>query len=53
LPYGTPEDVAEFLAAYVQAGCYSFNLIPCATDADAAVEAIARVKALLLAEAPA
>jgi alkanesulfonate monooxygenase SsuD/methylene tetrahydromethanopterin reductase-like flavin-dependent oxidoreductase (luciferase family) len=52
-PYGTPEDVAEFLAAYVQAGCHSFNLIPCATDVDAAVEAVARVKALLPAEAPA
>jgi alkanesulfonate monooxygenase SsuD/methylene tetrahydromethanopterin reductase-like flavin-dependent oxidoreductase (luciferase family) len=46
-PYGTPEDVAEFLAAYVQAGCHSFNLIPCAADTDAAVEGVARVKALL------
>jgi alkanesulfonate monooxygenase SsuD/methylene tetrahydromethanopterin reductase-like flavin-dependent oxidoreductase (luciferase family) len=46
-PYGTPQDVAEFLAAYVQAGCRSFNLIPCAADVAAAVEAVARVKALL------
>jgi alkanesulfonate monooxygenase SsuD/methylene tetrahydromethanopterin reductase-like flavin-dependent oxidoreductase (luciferase family) len=52
-PYGAPEDVAGFLAAYVQAGCGSFNLIPCATDADAAVDAVARVRALLLAEATA
>jgi alkanesulfonate monooxygenase SsuD/methylene tetrahydromethanopterin reductase-like flavin-dependent oxidoreductase (luciferase family) len=46
-PYGAPEDVAEFLAGYVRAGCRSFNLIPCATDGDAAVEGVARVKALL------
>jgi alkanesulfonate monooxygenase SsuD/methylene tetrahydromethanopterin reductase-like flavin-dependent oxidoreductase (luciferase family) len=46
-PYGTPEDVAEFLVPYVQAGCGSFNLIPRSTDADAAVEGVARVKALL------
>jgi alkanesulfonate monooxygenase SsuD/methylene tetrahydromethanopterin reductase-like flavin-dependent oxidoreductase (luciferase family) len=52
-PYGAPEDVAEFLAPYVQAGCRSFNLIPCATDTDVAVRAVARVKALLLPSAPA
>jgi alkanesulfonate monooxygenase SsuD/methylene tetrahydromethanopterin reductase-like flavin-dependent oxidoreductase (luciferase family) len=52
-PYGAPEDVAEFLAPYVQAGCRSFNLIPCAADTEAAVEGVARVKALLPAEAPA
>jgi alkanesulfonate monooxygenase SsuD/methylene tetrahydromethanopterin reductase-like flavin-dependent oxidoreductase (luciferase family) len=50
-PYGTPEDVAAFLAPYVRAGCRSFNLIPCAADAAAAVEAVARVKALLGAPA--
>lgn len=47
-PYGAPEDVAEFLSTYVQAGCGSFNLIPCAADADAAIEGVAHVKALLL-----
>ena len=46
-PYGTPEDVAAFLAPYVQAGCRSFNLIPCATGTTAAVDAVAGVKALL------
>jgi alkanesulfonate monooxygenase SsuD/methylene tetrahydromethanopterin reductase-like flavin-dependent oxidoreductase (luciferase family) len=46
-PYGTPEEVAAFLAGYVQAGCHSFNLIPCATGTAAAVDAVARVKALL------
>jgi alkanesulfonate monooxygenase SsuD/methylene tetrahydromethanopterin reductase-like flavin-dependent oxidoreductase (luciferase family) len=46
-PYGSPEEVAAFLAPYVQAGCGSFNLIPRATHADAAIEGVARVKALL------
>jgi alkanesulfonate monooxygenase SsuD/methylene tetrahydromethanopterin reductase-like flavin-dependent oxidoreductase (luciferase family) len=46
-PYGGPEEVARFLAPYVQAGCGSFNLVPCATRADAAIEGVARVKALL------
>lgn len=46
-PYGTPEDVAAFLAPYVAAGCRSLNLIPCATDTAAAVDAVAHVKALL------
>jgi alkanesulfonate monooxygenase SsuD/methylene tetrahydromethanopterin reductase-like flavin-dependent oxidoreductase (luciferase family) len=48
-PYGTPEDVAAFLAPYAQAGCGSFNLIPCAADADAAIDGVARVQALLRA----
>ncbi len=46
-PYGTPDDVAAFLASYVLAGCGSFNLIPCAADAGAAIEGVARVRALL------
>jgi alkanesulfonate monooxygenase SsuD/methylene tetrahydromethanopterin reductase-like flavin-dependent oxidoreductase (luciferase family) len=46
-PYGTPEEVATFLEPYVQAGCGSFNLIPCAADIATAVEAVVRVKALL------
>ena len=28
-PYGASEDVAAFLAPYVEAGCRSFNLLPC------------------------
>jgi alkanesulfonate monooxygenase SsuD/methylene tetrahydromethanopterin reductase-like flavin-dependent oxidoreductase (luciferase family) len=46
-PYGTPEDVAEFLAPYVEAGCTSFNLIPQADDRDAALAGAAAVKKLL------
>ena len=46
-PYGTPEDVAEFLAPYAEAGCATFNLIPQADDHDAALAGAAAVKKLL------
>jgi alkanesulfonate monooxygenase SsuD/methylene tetrahydromethanopterin reductase-like flavin-dependent oxidoreductase (luciferase family) len=47
-PYGTAEDVAEFLVPYVEAGCTSFNLIPQTDDQDAAVAGAAAVKKLLV-----
>jgi alkanesulfonate monooxygenase SsuD/methylene tetrahydromethanopterin reductase-like flavin-dependent oxidoreductase (luciferase family) len=46
-PYGTAEDVAEFLAPYVAAGCLEFNLIPQAPDPDYAISGTAAVKKLL------
>ncbi len=46
-PYGTPEDVAEFLAPYVAAGCTGFNLIPQARDDDEALAGVAAVRKLL------
>ena len=46
-PYGTPEDVAEFLAPYAAAGCREFNLIPQAPGDDAAIAGTAAVKKLL------
>jgi hypothetical protein len=46
-PYGTAADVAAFLAAYVDAGCTEFNLIPQSADDDAALGAVAEVKRLL------
>jgi alkanesulfonate monooxygenase SsuD/methylene tetrahydromethanopterin reductase-like flavin-dependent oxidoreductase (luciferase family) len=46
-PYGSPADVAEFLAGYAAEGCAEFNLIPQAPDADEAVAAVAEVKRLL------
>lgn len=47
-PAGTPEDVAGFLASYVDAGCTSFNLIPQARDPKVALEAAAEVRRMLL-----
>jgi alkanesulfonate monooxygenase SsuD/methylene tetrahydromethanopterin reductase-like flavin-dependent oxidoreductase (luciferase family) len=46
-PYGTPEDVAEFLAPYADAGCTEFNLIPQSPDHDQAIAGVAAVKKLL------
>ena len=46
-PYGTPDDVAGFLAQYVEAGCTMFNLIPQADDREAAFAGAAAVKKLL------
>jgi len=46
-PYGSPEEVADFLAPYVAAGCASFNLIPQSPDTATAVEGAAEVKRLL------
>ena len=46
-PYGTPEDVAEFLRPYIDAGCSAFNVIPCADDHETAVSGVAELRRLL------
>jgi alkanesulfonate monooxygenase SsuD/methylene tetrahydromethanopterin reductase-like flavin-dependent oxidoreductase (luciferase family) len=46
-PYGTADDVAEFLAPYVEAGCTEFNLIPQSADEEGAIGATAAVRDLL------
>jgi alkanesulfonate monooxygenase SsuD/methylene tetrahydromethanopterin reductase-like flavin-dependent oxidoreductase (luciferase family) len=46
-PYGSPEDVAEFLAPYIEAGCSTFNVIPCADDNETAVAAVGELRRLL------
>jgi alkanesulfonate monooxygenase SsuD/methylene tetrahydromethanopterin reductase-like flavin-dependent oxidoreductase (luciferase family) len=46
-PYGTAEDVAEFLAPYLAAGCAEFNLIPQSPDLGQAIAGTAEVKRLL------
>jgi alkanesulfonate monooxygenase SsuD/methylene tetrahydromethanopterin reductase-like flavin-dependent oxidoreductase (luciferase family) len=46
-PYGTAQDVAEFLAPYAAAGCAEFNLIPQSPDHDHAIAGTAAVKRLL------
>ena len=47
-PHGTPADVAEFLRQYVEAGCSAFNVIPCASDDEAAVAAVGEMRRLLV-----
>ena len=46
-PYGPPEEVADFLAGYVEAGCTVFNLAPVTDDSAEGVAAIGEVKRLL------
>ena len=46
-PAGTPAHIADFLAPYVEAGCHTFNLIACGTSAEAEVEAVSEIRALL------
>jgi len=46
-PYGTPEDVAEFLHPYIDAGCSVFNVISCADDHETAVSGVAELRRLL------
>jgi alkanesulfonate monooxygenase SsuD/methylene tetrahydromethanopterin reductase-like flavin-dependent oxidoreductase (luciferase family) len=47
-PYGDPEEVAEFLRPYVEAGCSAFNVIPCGDDVETAVAAVGEVRRLLV-----
>lgn len=46
-PYGTPADVAAFLAGYVAEGCTEFNLIAQGRDAAETIAAAGEVKRLL------
>lgn len=48
-PWGTAAEVAEWLAPYVEAGCRHFNLTPCAGSEEDAIETIAEIRRLLLA----
>jgi alkanesulfonate monooxygenase SsuD/methylene tetrahydromethanopterin reductase-like flavin-dependent oxidoreductase (luciferase family) len=50
-PYGTPEAVAEFLQPYIDAGCSTFNVIPCASNDDDAIAAVGELRTLLTASA--
>ncbi len=46
-PYGTPEEVAEFLAPFADAGCSTFDFITQAPDTATALNGVAEVKRLL------
>jgi len=46
-PSGTPEQVAEFLVPYVNAGCHWFNLIACGESPEAELEGVAEVARLV------
>lgn len=48
-PYGTPADVAAELLPFVQAGCRDINVIAAAASPEAATEAVAETRRLLIA----
>jgi alkanesulfonate monooxygenase SsuD/methylene tetrahydromethanopterin reductase-like flavin-dependent oxidoreductase (luciferase family) len=48
VPYGTPAEIAEFVAPYVEVGCTSINFIQMAPSPEAGLEALAEVRRLLL-----
>lgn len=50
-PYGSPEQVAEAISPYLDAGCSSVNLIATAPSPLQAADGAARVRALLRGEA--
>jgi alkanesulfonate monooxygenase SsuD/methylene tetrahydromethanopterin reductase-like flavin-dependent oxidoreductase (luciferase family) len=46
-PHGTVDDLAEFVAPYVDAGCHEFNLLICGPDLDTEIDAVGRIKQLV------
>jgi alkanesulfonate monooxygenase SsuD/methylene tetrahydromethanopterin reductase-like flavin-dependent oxidoreductase (luciferase family) len=51
VPAGTPADVAEQVAPYVEAGCTTLNFIPFAGGDEAGIDAVAEVRQALGASA--
>ena len=46
-PYGTPAEVADFLARYKDKGCGLFNIMPIAESEAAGIDAVAEIRARL------
>ncbi len=46
-PYGSPQEIAEALAPYCEAGCRLFNVMPVAESTEAGIDAVCEVKRLL------
>jgi alkanesulfonate monooxygenase SsuD/methylene tetrahydromethanopterin reductase-like flavin-dependent oxidoreductase (luciferase family) len=47
---GTPAEVAQFVAPYIDAGCTSLNFIPYAGSVEAGIDAVAEVRQILRSE---
>ena len=43
-PYGSPQEVADFLAPFCEAGCKLFNVMPVAESTEAGIDAVCEVK---------
>jgi alkanesulfonate monooxygenase SsuD/methylene tetrahydromethanopterin reductase-like flavin-dependent oxidoreductase (luciferase family) len=48
-PYGTPDEVADFLAPYLEGGCRSFNVMAVAASSERAVDGVAKLRERLAA----
>ena len=49
-PYGSPAEIADFLAGYVEAGCSDFNVMPVAESSEYAVDAVAEIRERLVSK---
>jgi len=43
-PYGSPREIADFLAPYLASGCTRFNIMPVAASTEAALEGAAEIR---------
>ena len=47
-PYGSAEEIAAFLAPYVDAGCRHLNIMPVASSTEAAIDGVAAIREQLI-----
>jgi alkanesulfonate monooxygenase SsuD/methylene tetrahydromethanopterin reductase-like flavin-dependent oxidoreductase (luciferase family) len=47
VPHGSPAEVADFVAPFVEVGCTSLNFIPYAGSVEAGIDAVAEVRQIL------
>ena len=47
-PYGTPAEIADFLAPYVEAGCREFNVMAVAESTEVEIDAVAEIRRRLV-----
>jgi alkanesulfonate monooxygenase SsuD/methylene tetrahydromethanopterin reductase-like flavin-dependent oxidoreductase (luciferase family) len=43
-PFGSPAEVADALAPYIESGCRHFNVMPIAASTEAAIEGVAEIR---------
>lgn len=48
-PYGRANEIAEFLAPYIEAGCRHLNIMPVAESTEAGLEGVAEIRERLVA----
>jgi hypothetical protein len=48
-PYGSPAQVADFLAPYLESGCLDFNVMGVSASTEETLDAVAEIRERLLA----